>query len=252
MAARPGCEVDATPRVQKNRFMRNPGAPGLRVLALALAGLIAAGPAAADLWRWIDAEGVARYTPDPDRVPAAERGSLVRVEAGMADAPERAPVAAKPPAIFAPPGDAEIAVDPFNAPERAREFQGEVVVEMPAEAPAPKPPAPPASSPAAEPLPTVDAPAAPVAPAAAPSPAAPVADAASPPAPAGAPIPPEADARRAELVAAIARDEEALEAHVSSVAGGPLAASAELREIAERLPALQAELRALEAQTAAP
>jgi len=58
-------------------------------------------------------------------------------------------------------------------------------------------------------------------------------------------------ARRQELLAAIARDEEALKAHVSS-GDGHLAASPELREIAERLPALQAELRALEAQAAAP
>jgi hypothetical protein len=62
----------------------------------------------------------------------------------------------------------------------------------------------------------------------------------------------ERAARCAELVAAIARDEEALKAHVSSPDAGPLVASPELRAIAERLPALQAELRALDAQSASP
>lgn len=62
------------------------------------------------------------------------------------------------------------------------------------------------------------------------------------------------DARIRELEAAIARDEEALEALIAGPAQGgdaPLAQSPELREIAGRLPALQAELRQLRAERAA-
>jgi hypothetical protein len=243
--------------------MRNPGAWSPRLFALALATLLAAAPAAADLWRWIDADGVPRYTPDPGRVPAAQRSSLVRVEPGMAEAPRSSPAPA--PAIFAPPGDT-LAADPFNAPERAREMVGEVVVEVPSAASAPEPDAPAAPPVSAAPLPPVDLPPPGIPPQAPPSPAPEAASTLAPqaePGPAPEPAPGAAaparaasssqtEARRAELLAAIARDEEILKTHVSSQAGGPLASSAELREIAERLPALQAELRALEAQTGAP
>jgi hypothetical protein len=244
------------------------------LLALALAASLAGDAAGADLWRWIDADGVPRYTPDPDRVPAAQRSSLARLEAGMPPVPRPEPAAAaKPPPIFAPPGDPALAADPFNEPERARAVEGEVVVEIPTTAPAPAlgaPPAPPAPPEEVGPVEAAPAPALPAA-AAAPEPtprepsraaapaetpsvaAEPVRPPAKAPAPAAtrAPLPPERAARREELLAAIARDEEWLKAHVSSGAG-PIAASAELREVAERLPALQAELRALEAQAAAP
>jgi len=201
---------------------------------LLLAALAAPGSAGAELWRWIDADGVARYTPDPDHVPAARRSSLARVEAGMPSAPQHEPAIAKPPAIFAPPGDPTVAEDPWNAPERAREVEGqilrdpgEIVVEVPTAEPPTTPPAPATAAQPASP-PTVAAPVAPQ------------------------PLSPDREARRAELAAAIARDEEALKAHVSSGADASIVASPELREIAERLPALQAELRALEAQSAAP
>jgi len=63
------------------------------------------------------------------------------------------------------------------------------------------------------------------------------------------------DARIRELEATIARDQEALEAMIARPAqgdeGGSLARSPELREIAGRLPALQAELRQLRAERAA-
>jgi hypothetical protein len=374
-------------------------------LAAALAAL-SAGPTEADLYRWTDADGVVRYTPDPDRVPSSQRSTLVRVEPGMPPAPQRAPAATDPsPPIFAPPGDPALEADPFNEPERARQIEETAVDPVPIESSLPPPagattpkgeaatipsveaaPAPPVatepSAPAAAPPASADsapaslpaplaAPPAPLsAPVAAPpapaapqpaasdppppppgseaappprgegeaarsvessvarpvgsapdpraeaSPARPLAalpppppeapaaaavdsatdlgaeappapppDAPPPPAPeasaapgveattapsveaapaveaipavSAAPppkgrLPPELEARRAELRAAIARDEEALKAHVSSSTGGPLAASPELREIARRLPALQAELRALDAQGAPP
>ena len=225
---------------------------------LLLAGLAAPGSAGAELWRWIDADGVARYTPDPDRVPAARRSTLEPVAAGMPPAPEREPAIAKPPAIFAPPGDPTVAQDPWNAPERARAVEGEtlrdpgeIVIEVPTAAPPIAPPAPPApvGSPEAAPLhpdpPVSAAPA--LATAAQPASPPPVAAPVEP-----QPLSPDREARRAELAAAIARDEEALKVHVSSKTDASLVASPELRAIAERLPALQAELRALEAQSAAP
>jgi hypothetical protein len=258
------------------------------LVALALAASLGGDAAGADLWRWIDADGVPRYTPDPDRVPAAQRSSLARIEPGMPPVPRPEPAAAaKPPPIFAPPGDPALAADPFNEPERAREVEGELIVEVPTTGPAPAlggPPAPTAEVGPVEAAPAPALPAAAVAPepapresarvaaptaaalpprAAAPEPARTAAPEATPsvaaepvrpPAQAvatRAPLPPERAARREELLAAIARDEEWLKAHVSSGAG-PIAASAELREVAERLPALQAELRALEAQGAAP
>jgi len=222
---------------------------------LLLAALAAPGSAGAELWRWIDADGVARYTPDPDRVPAARRSTLVRVEAGMTPAPQREPAIAKPPPIFAPPDDPAVAEDPWNAPTRAREVEGqilrdpgEIVVEVPTAEPPPAPPSPPAP-PEAAPLRAVPTESAPPALATAAPPASPP-TLAAPATP--RPLSPDREARRAELAAAIARDEEALKAHVSSGADASIVASPELRAIAERLPALQAELRALEAQSAAP
>ncbi|MEE9607730.1 MAG: hypothetical protein V3U03_08305, partial [Myxococcota bacterium] len=86
-------------------------------------------------------------------------------------------------------------------------------------------------------------------------PAQPVSSPPSTSAVAQAPAPPAAElaARIAELEGAIARDEEALkqlisEAHAES--SDPILESEELREIARRLPALQADLRALREQRA--
>ena len=62
------------------------------------------------------------------------------------------------------------------------------------------------------------------------------------------------DARIRELEASIARDQQSLQAMIAEPAqgdGDSLAQSPELREIARRLPALQAELRRLRAERAA-
>jgi len=278
-----------------------------------------------ELWRWIDADGVVRYTPNPDHVPAAQRGTLARVEPGMLKAPEPEH-GVKPAAIFAPPGEPALEADPFNAPAPARSVEAEIVPPVPlqtephppqpertaapprAEAapqrpeaarkpaavtpPAPAPrraaaaAAPPsdvvpiaavepelvsldAPSPEAAPLAAVAPPTPPIAAvppeppgvaavppavaAVAPVPAEPASVAAKPLSPepasvAAKPLSPEPASRREQLVAEIARDEEALKAHVSAASDQPLSASPELRAIAHRLPALQAELRALEAQ----
>jgi hypothetical protein len=210
------------------------------LLGLLLAALAAPGGAGAELWRWIDADGVARYTPDPDRVPAARRSTLTRVEPGMASAPSPKPAVAKPLPIFAPPGDAALEQDPWNAPGRAPAVEGEILRdsrELVVEVPTTPPPGPSRDSREL----VVEVPTAPP-----PSP-----PSAAPPAPAP-PLSRDAEERRAELVAAIARDEEALKEHVSSAQDSSIVTNPELREIAERLPALQAELRALEARSAAP
>lgn len=70
--------------------------------------------------------------------------------------------------------------------------------------------------------------------------------------PAGPPS--QLDARIRALEEMIARDEQALKAMISAEAGtgGSLAESAELREIARRLPGLQANLRALRERRATP
>jgi hypothetical protein len=325
-----------------------------RLFTLWLATSVAtlgASAARADLYRWIDANGVARFTTDPGRVPSAQRATLARVETDMPAAPARAPAAAAatPPAIFAPPGDPALDGDPFNEPDRAREAEstaieplapvesapaqaattpaarteaaaaavpraapaaptapaarrapvassprgeadatvaaratdawGEVVVvdgeprapqpsEAPAEAAAPLPAATATAAEAA--TPAVSAPPPPPAelrveettpalvaaaehPSEGPHGAAAEAPASAPEAAPAAPAPADTHAaRQEELRAAIARDEETLKALISANPDAPLAPTPELREIAERLPKLQAELRALEAQSEAP
>ncbi len=64
--------------------------------------------------------------------------------------------------------------------------------------------------------------------------------------------PSDLDARIRALEEVIARDEQALKALISAEGGGSLAESAELRQIARRLPGLQANLRALREERAAP
>jgi hypothetical protein len=168
-------------------------------LSLALLLALLGSPAAADVWQWTDAEGVVRYTPDPERVPAGRRDTMVKVEPGMpAPRPRGAPT---PGAVYAPSQELPRGVDPFNAPDQARSLEA---VDVPEPGPG------------------------------------------DPPAGAAAPAPSFAErSRRAEIAARIAADEEALKQLISNP-DAPPPDSAELREIARRLPALQAELRALD------
>jgi hypothetical protein len=181
----------------------------LRAAALALATAPLASVAVADLWQWTDAAGVVRYTPDPGRVPDGRRGTLLKVEPGMVMPP---PMAASPSGAAAPtetpPG--------LYAPEDEISFEAD-----PFNAPGqarnlevrevPEPQTQPQTQPQT--------------------------------------ATPGQLSRRAELEAQIARDEETLKDLISRAeAEGdePLQSSPELREVAARLPALQAELRALE------
>jgi hypothetical protein len=218
-------------------------------VALALAVGLVTLPAAAEVWQWTDAHGVGRYTPNPDRVPSERRGSMVKVEPGM-KLPDPVPPTdpAGPSVMYAPPDEVPFDSDPFNAPEQARSLHGTDFPEPATPRPAPAP----GSSPGPDrgtPVPS----GAPAGAASAGAATAAVRNRATPDAPRPAPPPPppltaEQRSRRAELEALIAADEEALKVLISRA---PNEAedhekSAELREIARRLPDLQAELRSLE------
>jgi hypothetical protein len=218
----------------------------LRAAALALATAPLASVAVADLWQWTDAAGVVRYTPDPGRVPDGRRGTLLKVEPGMVMPP---PMAASPsgaaaptetpPGLYAPEDEISFEADPFNAPGQARNLE---VRDVPEPQTQPQPQTATTPEPAvAESQAVASAPAPP--------------SASSPPEspPNAAPLSPGQLSRRAELEAQIARDEETLKDLISRAeAEGdePLQSSPELREVAARLPALQAELRALEGSEA--
>jgi hypothetical protein len=93
-------------------------------LLAALALLLLAPAASAEIWRWTDAEGITRYTPDPGRVPSDRRGSLVAVKPGLPPSAAAAPT--EQPGYTAPAD--EVDSDPFNAPQRARSIE---VTEVP-------------------------------------------------------------------------------------------------------------------------
>jgi hypothetical protein len=198
-----------------------------RQAAVALAAGLLGPAASAEVWQWTDAEGVVRYTPNPDRVPESQRGSLVKVEPGM-EIP--APSPSRPPVMYAPPEELPFGADPFDAPEPAR------TLEVPEAE----------SSAAPEPARTPEVPEARAS--TAPAPRVPPGEEPEPP-PAPRPLSDAQRARRAQLEAQIAADEEALKELIgrkSTEGDEPLRESPELREIARRLPALQAELRALD------
>jgi hypothetical protein len=187
-------------------------------LALLLGAALAGVPAGAErsapaLYQWTDERGNVRYTPDPDRVPSSQRGTLLRLEPGMPPPAQPGPSPA-PPAVISP---AATAPDAARAPAAAS-----------ASAATPGPASAVSATPRGETLPAPEAP-----------PAAAAGDA----------------AREQQLAAAIAEDEAALEALISApIAEGdaPLADSAQLREIARRLPGLQAELSALRERRSPP
>jgi hypothetical protein len=67
--------------------------PGAVGAAAALALLLSAGPAAAQLYRWTDAAGTVHYTTDPSTIPPAHRDGARDI-----GAPTPGPVVAPPPA----------------------------------------------------------------------------------------------------------------------------------------------------------
>ncbi len=75
-----------------------------------------------ELYRWLDREGVVRYTPDFSRIPEVRRDTAIRVISGAS--PLGAPMRPAPaPAVLAPLGPALAGADPFNAPAEARQVE---------------------------------------------------------------------------------------------------------------------------------
>jgi len=250
------------------RWIRSPRARAAGAVLAILLGVVLPGTragaekSAPTLYQWTDERGNVRYTPDPDRVPSSQRGTLQRLEPGV-PAPSAPPrPAAQPSQLTAP--SAVVSPAPGPAPVPSAEA-APVAIPTPVAAPVPPPTPAPAPAPTAAPTPVpVPAPTAASTPAPVPIP---VPTAAATPAPAPAapqasaptPTPPDAatgdSAREQQLAAAIAADEEALKTMISAPSGGgepPIADSAQLREIARRLPELQAELSALRERRAPP
>jgi hypothetical protein len=200
--------------------------------ALLLAALCAAPTAALAeepaqqprIYRWVDANGVAHYTTDEERIPPSLRRRF-----GLPTAPlERKPVDARAPGAAEPapapaPADPSAGLDGWISQERA--------AAPPDVAAPPAPPAEPAAGPDARPDAGAGAPPAVTVNAAG------AADRLA-----------EIELRIAELSAAIAADEDALSAWIGDPAGGDpveVGSRPEFREIAARLPKRIQELEAL-------
>ena len=198
--------------------------PALLLIAPCL--VLCSAPANAELWRWIDAQGTVRYTTHPKGVPGSARDSLARVAVGM---PAAAVAKAVPTPLNVPADEFSFDADPFNAPDRAQTLRGDEVHE-PLDPSATVPLGPEGTatdmpSPSAAPVFTPDA---------------------TPPAPQQQPLDSARRERRDAINAQIERDEARLKEMISSNATRAGEPPDELREIAERLPLLQAELRELE------
>jgi hypothetical protein len=202
----------------------NPRTPRAAVALLSLGAAIACTPTAPsrNLHQWTDAEGNVRYTAHTERIPPLRRADASVV----AEAPEDTHGQYWLPAE----GESDTAGDSGEAESEAREPLGSSVDAAPPEAETPLPVA-------VEPDPGPGPEIAPVEPA--------PAEVGDVPPPDESPL----DARIRALEAEVASDQETLKALIAdpdSAAG--LRASPELRELSERLPRLQAELRALRAQ----
>ena len=243
------------------------GLAALIGLALASTGAFASDPSSV-LYQWTDEQGNVRYTPDPDRVPSGQRATLQPVEPGMpaTSAPGRpvtAPTEPAPPPLQPPPAasapPAPVAVPSAVAAPAARPNPSLAPVEpgsaVVAPVAVPSATTTPVDVPraATAPVDVPDAAAAAVrAPSAAATPA-PVPNATprseSRPAPSTAPQPAAVDAtREQQLSAAITADQETLKTMLAAPPNPGETTSVDspqLREIAHRLPELQAELRAL-------
>jgi len=182
-------------------------------LPLFLAAALGAAPllARADVYRWVDESGATHFAPTRDEVPSRYRDSAQVIPS--------APSTVQNPSSARPPAPPPHAATP--APEPA----------LPAPAPAPAPSAPPpASGPESR----------------APDP--------EPSAPAAVAAPPRSEDPRsdeiADLEGRIERDREQLRLLISTPRwdSSELASDPRVREIAERLPRLQAELAALRSE----
>jgi outer membrane biosynthesis protein TonB len=210
------------------------------LLAAALgAALLLAPLAQADTYRWVDGDGATHYAPTLDEVPRAYRDSAQLIPAPPAGIPN--PSHSHPPPRSATPAPA--ATPAPVAP-----------VEPPPPAANTAPPGEPQPSAVSEPV-APDAPAEPNTESPAPPPVAP------PAAPPEKPVTPLPDSRApksgdprqdeiAELQGRIEADREVLRQLISTPRwdASEMASDPQVREIAERLPRLQAELAALRSE----
>jgi hypothetical protein len=214
------------------------------VLALLLGGSATQAERAV-VYRWFDESGVAHYTTQRGRIPSAFRDAAQEV--GAVVAPSPAPPAPPPPVALQP----------------SPETPTPVALPPPIEAPAPvaaPPPSAPRLAPEDEfeeaPLGSHEAAGAASPRAATP---APDADVAAPPPPEPSPLPPAdasaLDERIRVLEEQVSRDQAAIQNILSEPreSGDPRVADRpDLRELAQRLPKLQADLKALREQRARP
>lgn len=243
-----------------------------RIVRLALLlglGLSFAGGAQAEVYKWIDENGIAHFTTDPKQIPEHLGDELRSLEDGRPPRDPEAEVLVRipPPVLPAhgveplsmiPPPSEGSAPMPALIPPPVRRAEPDPLDSIPAPAPSAAselsmipPPASVTSGP--DPLSAIPAPAAggdgedplyaippPTEPTAPRAPETPPVEAAPPPA-----SPREAEIRQLEQQ--IATDREELLELISRqrAGGGELAADPRMREIAERLPRLQSELDAL-------
>jgi len=201
---------------------------------LALALLLAPATSDAALYRWVDELGVTHYATDLDAIPSHARDEALEIVTSPAPAAatRALPVSpAKPRSVPVPTSPSATATPPVDAAPPAP-----AALESPALAPATPEPTATEHSPATG-RPASTASAAPVFPGPVATPQLPADD-------------PRA-AEVAELEAKIAADREQLRQMISTKRwdSAELASDPNIREIAERLPRLQAQLAALRAET---
>ena len=203
-------------------------------LRLLLAAALCAAPALAraDVYRWVDDSGATHYATSRAEVPSAFREAAEAIKDAPSTVPN--PSSARPPAPPRSPAPAAAEPPPPAQP-------------APSPAPAPAPAPGPQSA-----APTVEAPLAAAAREVAPVPEVSSPPAVAPPAERATPLAPD-DPRQqeiAQLEAAIERDREELRQMISTPRwdASELASDPHIREIAERLPRLQAELAALRSE----
>ena len=112
--------------------MRRPPAIPALLLAACLAGIVLSpGQAAADIFRWVDDDGVLHFTDDPASIPASRRGTssvVIRQDAGSRDAApaaEAAP-APTPPTPAAPDPDRDAAPAAGDPSDEARQLRAKI------------------------------------------------------------------------------------------------------------------------------
>ncbi len=199
------------------------------------------------VYRWVDASGIAHYTTQQGRIPREFRDGAHEVGRAPAQVPRAPGSVAAPPPATAPPASASSA----PAPSGPRVMpEGEFEETPLGSAPTPKAqeaPAPAAGPDVAAPPPGFirGAPGAPAT-------SSPSAPALAPPAPSAAAAAGDQalDERISSLEEQVARDQTALEGILGEPTESRVADRTDFREIARRLPKLQADLKALREQRA--